>query len=68
MATEDPPTREEIERYARQAGLHHLTPEHMDEFARAGAYMRDLLAKLPRDLAITDEPAQIFRAGEEAGS
>lgn len=68
MASDDPHTREEIERYARQAGLHHLTREQMDEFARAGAYMRDLLAKLPRDLAITDEPAQIFRAGEEAGS
>ncbi|MBM4411295.1 MAG: hypothetical protein FJ037_08260 [Chloroflexi bacterium] len=66
MASEDAPTHAETERHAQEAGLHHLTPEQMDEFARAGAYIRELLAKLPRDLAVTDEPAHIFHA-DEAG-
>jgi len=66
MAIDDAPTREQIEQYARQAGLVKLTREQMDEFERAGTYMRDLLTRLPRDLALVDEPAHIFRAGEEA--
>jgi len=66
MATDDAPTREQIEQYARQAGLVNFTREQMDEFERAGDYMRDLLTRLPRDLALGDEPAHIFRAGEEA--
>ena len=66
MASEDARTREADEQYARQIGLHNLTPEQMEEFVRAGAYMRGLLAKLPRDFAYTEEPAHIFRASEEA--
>ena len=65
MASDDAPTREEVEQYARQIGLHNLTPEQMEEFVRAGAYTRDLLSRLPRDFAVTDEPAHIFRASEE---
>ena len=65
MASDDAPTREEVEQYARQIGLNNLTPEQMEEFVRADAYMRDLLTRLPRDFAVTDEPAHIFRASEE---
>ncbi len=66
MAKDDAPTREEIEQYAKQMGLVNLTPEQMDEFAAAGAYMRGMLAGLPRDLALDEEPAHVFRASPEA--
>ena len=67
MLSDNARTREEIERDARHAGLHNLTPQQMDEFAQADAYMRDLVTKIPRDFVVTDEPALIFRASDEAG-
>ena len=66
MPTDDLPTREQIEQSARQAGLTNLTSEQMEELQQAAAYARDLLAKLPRDFALTDEPAHIFRASDDA--
>lgn len=66
MAKENTPTREEIERYARQLGLVNLTPEQMDEFVAAGEYMRGMLVNLPRDLALDEEPAHVFLASPEA--
>lgn len=66
MATDDKPTREEIEKYARETGMVNLTPEQMDEFANAAAYMRGLLKALPRDFAVDEEPAHVFRASPEA--
>lgn len=65
MATDPAPTREGVEEYARRAGLTRLTPEQLEEFVRAATYMRDLMERLPRDFAVTDEPAHIFRAGGE---
>lgn len=58
-------SRAEIERYARQIGLVNLSPEHLDEFARAEAYMRGYRVQFPRDLTYADEPAAIFRASDE---
>ena len=66
MQADNLPTREQIERYARQAGLTNLTSPQMEEFLRAATYARDLLAKLPRDFALTDEPAHVFHAGDHA--
>ena len=62
MANYDALTREEIEQYAKRMGLVNLTPEQMDEFAAAGAYMRGMLA----GLALDEEPAHVFRASPEA--
>ena len=59
-------TREEIDAFARRTGLTRLTPEQMEEFARAARYMGDLIAGLPREFAAAEEPAHVFRAREEA--
>ncbi len=66
MATDPPPASEEVERYARQTGLINLTSDQMEELRQAAAYARDLLARLPRDFTLTDEPAHIFRASDDA--
>ena len=63
--SDDKPTRNELEQYARQVGLVNLTPEQIDELIRAEAVARDLRTMLPRDFALTDEPAITFRAREE---
>jgi len=57
--------RADIERYARQIGLVNFSPEQLDEFARAEAYMRGYRVQFPRELTYTDEPAAIFRASDE---
>ncbi|MDA0256335.1 MAG: hypothetical protein O3C25_01140 [Chloroflexi bacterium] len=66
MRTDDVRTREELERCARQSGLVNLTPGQMEELRQADAYARVLLAKLPRDFALTDEPPHVFHAGDHA--
>ncbi len=65
MTSDDEPTRNELEKYARQVGLANLTPEQIDELVRAETVARDLRNMLPRDFAVTDEPAITFRAREE---
>ncbi|MEX2643879.1 MAG: hypothetical protein WD270_10520 [Acetobacterales bacterium] len=66
MAADEKPTRAEIEKYAREAGMTNLTSEQMDEFLNAAIYLRGLLKALPRDFALDEEPAHVFRAGPEA--
>lgn len=65
MTSDDEPTRNELEKYARRVGLANLTPDQIDELVRAETVARDLRIMLPRDFAVTDEPAIIFRAREE---
>ncbi len=66
MRTDDVRAREELERCARRLGLVNLTPGQMEELRQAEAYARDLLARLPREFALTDEPAHTFRASDDA--
>jgi hypothetical protein len=63
--SDDKPTRNELEQYARQVGLVNLTPEQIDEFIRAETVARDLSIMLPRNFSMTDEPAITFRTREE---
>jgi hypothetical protein len=63
--SDDKPTRNELEQYARQVGLVNLTPEQIDEFIRAETVARDLSIMLPRNCSMTDEPAITFRTREE---
>ena len=65
MTSDDEPTRKEIEQYARQVGLANLTREQIDELVTAETYARDLRIMLPRDFAVTEEPAITFHAREE---
>ena len=64
MATGYLASRSEIEAFAGRIGLTSLTPEQMEEFARAALYMGDLIAGLPREFSPTSEPAHVFRARE----
>lgn len=61
-------SREELERLAHEMGLVNLTPDQLDQFGRAEAYMRGYRVQFPRDLALTDEPALVFRPAFHAGS
>lgn len=52
---------------ARELGLDRLTDSHLAQFERAASAMQAHLARLPRDLPVTQEPAHIYRAKPDAG-
>ena len=63
--------REEIRRLAAEVGLEKLAEAHPGEIGKALAAARRLKSDMPRDFALSDEPAHvfhadIFRTGEEA--
>jgi hypothetical protein len=47
---------------AREFGLDRLTDSHLAQFERAASTMQVHVARLPRDLPVTQEPAHIYRA------
>jgi len=46
---------------AAAAGLSRLTDEHLAQLAKGVASIRELAAKLPKDLHWSEETAQVFR-------
>ena len=57
--------RDELEREAERVGLAHLTDQQLAQFAKAKASAERLISSIPQDLHMYDEPAHMFRAGEE---
>lgn len=49
---------------ARSAGLEKMAAQFPDDVARAFEFAKTLAERLPRDIAPTDEPAHVYRAGE----
>ena len=60
------PSPEELKRRAAEIGLTKLTDAHLAELKNAVAAMHRMLDNLPRDIALDDEPAHVYRAGDEA--
>ncbi len=50
---------------ARAAGLDKLTDEHLAQLERATANMARHIARIPKDLPASAEPAHVYRAKEE---
>ncbi len=48
---------------AHNAGLDKMAEQFPDDVARAFEFAKSLAERLPRDIAPTDEPAHVFRAG-----
>ena len=60
------PSQKDLKRRADDIGLDRLEPAHLEELARAIASMERMVESLPKDVALVDEPAHVFRAGEDA--
>ncbi len=56
---------DELRRAAERMGLANLADEHLYQFAEARVFAERLLCGIPRNLNIHDEPAHIFRTGQE---
>ena len=55
----------ELKQEAERIGLTNLTDGRLRQLARAKASAERLIGAMPRDLRMTDEPAHVFRAGQE---
>lgn len=55
----------ELQELAQRFGLSKLTPEQLEEFAQAEAYISRYAVRFPRELTLTDEPAFVFVPGSE---
>ncbi len=53
-------TREEAAKAAAACGLTKLEPKHLDQFASSAKSIKDLAARLPKDLSWTEEPALVL--------
>ena len=52
--------RQEAGRVAAACGLTRLEPKHVDQFATGAEAMKDLAARLPKDLHWTEENALVL--------
>jgi hypothetical protein len=55
----EPATRQEIDVFARRAGLK-LTDDHFEELVQAYGYVEQMLIRLRRARSYADEPAHVF--------
>jgi hypothetical protein len=53
---------EQLRDKARALGLDRLTEEHLTQFERATTSMERHLQRLPRGMAVAQEPAHVYRA------
>lgn len=56
----------EIQRLAAEIGLARVAGDDPSALEKALAAARRLKSEMPRDFALSDEPAHVFRASEEA--
>lgn len=59
-------SRDEIERLAAEIGLERVAQSDPASLEKALAAARRLRSEMPRDFALSEEPAHVFRASEEA--
>ncbi len=59
-------SQQELARLAAEIGLDRVASQDPAALEKALTAARRLKAELPRDFALSDEPAHVFRAGEEA--
>ncbi|MDP6389123.1 MAG: hypothetical protein QF654_04440 [Alphaproteobacteria bacterium] len=60
------PSASDLKKRAAEIGLDKLEPAHLEELARAVASMERMVESLPKEVVLADEPAHVFRAGEDA--
>jgi hypothetical protein len=54
----------EAQNAARNAGLIKMADQFPDDVARAFEFAKSLAERMPRDIAPSDEPAHVYRAGD----
>ena len=54
-----------LKQEAAQAGLTHLTDQHLSQLAKAKAAADRMVSRVPRDFAASDEPAHVYHASQE---
>ena len=57
---------EELQRLAGDAGLDRALRDYAPNLEKALASAKRLRSEMPREFRLADEPAHVFRAGQEA--